>query len=323
MPDVELRTAEDADRPGILELLGDASLRWGADGASAALFAWKHDESPFGRSPAWVATVSGRLAGFRTFSRWEFLRDGRPVRAVRAVDTATHPDFQGRGIFSRLTLHALEEMRADGVDFVFNTPNANSLPGYLKMGWQAVGRLPVVARPRSLLRLPRLALARTAADKWSLPSDAGLPAAEALADEDAVDQLLAGPPGAGVRTRRTPAFLRWRYGFPPLHYRAVTAGRSVADGIAVFRVRPRGRATEAAIVDVLVPGGDRRTEARLVRDAVRVSGADYGIRLGRPALDGSLPVPGSGPTLVWRAVNDTVRPALDEWRLVLGDVELF
>ena len=69
------------------------------------------------------------------------------LRAVRAVDTATDPDYQGRGLFTRLTLQAIDELRAEGVDFVFNTPNDQSRPGYLKMGWQVVGTLPTHVRP--------------------------------------------------------------------------------------------------------------------------------------------------------------------------------
>ena len=72
------------------------------------------------------------------------------MRAVRAVDTATHPDFRGQGVFSALTLGALEELRSDGVAFVFNTPNERSRPGYLKMGWQPVGQVRVLARTRSV-----------------------------------------------------------------------------------------------------------------------------------------------------------------------------
>src|SRR5687767_6957749 len=114
----------------LMELLA-ASLRWVPDELFGRFFAWKHEQGPFGASPAWVALDGERLAGFRTFLRWEFNHpDGRIRRGVRAVDTATHPDYQGRGIFRDLTLQALDHLRADGVDFVFNTPNAQSLPGY-------------------------------------------------------------------------------------------------------------------------------------------------------------------------------------------------
>ena len=75
-----------------------------------------------------VAEADGRIVGLRAFMRWEFAAGDRRFRAVRAVDTATHPDYQGQGIFSRLTLEALDALR-DQADFVFNTPNEKSLPG--------------------------------------------------------------------------------------------------------------------------------------------------------------------------------------------------
>jgi len=80
------------------------------------------------------------------FLRWMFLRpEGGVATAVRAVDTATLPAAQGRGVFTRLTTTAVDELREQGVDFVFNTPNDRSRPGYLKMGWQVVGRVPGAA----------------------------------------------------------------------------------------------------------------------------------------------------------------------------------
>ncbi len=45
----------------------------------------------------------------------------------------------------------------DGVDVVFNTPNDQSRPGYLKMGWSEVGRVPVAVRLRSALSARRVA----------------------------------------------------------------------------------------------------------------------------------------------------------------------
>ena len=134
-PGIEIRPATPEDRPAILALL-TKSLGWHDDPRYQALFEWKHDENPFGPSPMWVACDGDRVVALRVFMRWQFRRGDEILRAVRAVDTATDPDYQGKGLFTALTLHGLDELRADGVDFVFNTPNAQSLPGYLKMGWQ-------------------------------------------------------------------------------------------------------------------------------------------------------------------------------------------
>ena len=325
---LDVRQATDDDLPAVLELL-QASLGWVPDDAYARFFAWKHHESPFGRSPAWVAVdpdAEGRIVGFRTFSRWEFDRGADTVTAVRAVDTATHPDYQGRGIFSLLTRQALDELAAEKVGFVFNTPNDRSRPGYLKMGWQLVERLPVAATPRSPLSLVRLARARTPADKWSAPTDAGVPVADVLADAAGVEALLAAsrPDDGRLRTRRTPDYLAWRYGFPPLHYRAVVAPGGVKEGLVVFRLRRRGAALEAAVCEQIAPVGDDRTAPRLVRALLRDTGADHAVQIGRarPAT-GLLPVPGQGPTLVWRDVTETTMPPADRWALALGDIELF
>ncbi len=322
--DLQIREYRDTDEPAVLALL-QASLGWVPDAQYGRFFAWKHAQNPFGRSPAWVAVDGERIAGFRIFLRWEFERAGRISRAVRAVDTATHPDYQGQGIFSRLTLHAIEALRADGVAFVFNTPNDQSRPGYLKMGWQPVARLPVLFRPRSVGSLLAVARARVPAEKWSLPTDAGVPAIEALGDREGVADLLRQTAADdGLRTRRTPEFMAWRYGFEPLAYRVMLTGDRLTDGIVVFRLRRRGAAVEAAVCDVIVPDEQVPVSALLGR-LLRESGADYAVRIGgrHVARAGSYPLPGQGPTLVWRNVSDTVMAHADEWRLVLGDVELF
>jgi len=167
---------------------------------------WKHLENPFGVSPMWIALADDRVVGFRTFLRWQFVTPtGEIVHAVRAVDTATDPDHQGQGIFTRLTLDGLAELPDEGVALVFNTPNEKSLPGYLKMGWRELGRLPVVVQPTSL-RFPRVIVtARRSAGRWPLPATAGEDPGDALADDGALEALLASqPPPRGLATPPQP-----------------------------------------------------------------------------------------------------------------------
>lgn len=306
MTGFDVRPVTPEDAPEVLDLLS-ASLGWIPDAQYAAFFDWKHRQSPFGESPAWVATVDGEVVGFRTFMRWEFVHDGAIVRAVRAVDTATHPDHRGRGIFAALTEHAVDALRRDGVAFVFNTPNDQSRPGYLKMGWQVVGRLPVAVRPRDLRTLPRLLRSRTAADKWSTPTTVGEP----------VGTITVAPSpttSKALHTNRTTTYLRWRYGFAPLAYRVLT--RTDADsGAVVFRLRRRGPALEAAVCDELAPS------PALVAEMLGATQADYAIRVGTGTAR-MLRLPGLGPILTCRPL---AMPALERerWDLHLGDVELF
>lgn len=318
--DIDYRRAVVADEPAVLGLLR-RSMGWGDDPRFDALYRWKHGDNPFGPSPAWVAAHRDRIVGFRTFMRWELERHGAVIRAVRAVDTATDPDFRGRGIFQALTMLAVEELTAEGVALVFNTPNAASRPGYLAMGWREVGRLPVLVRLRSPRSVAAVVRARVPAAHWSEPTECGRPAGEALAE---LPTAAGGGPGdvARFRTRRRPDVLAWRYGFAPLRYRALSSPGG-EPGTVVFRLRRRGPATELAVLDRF--GADDRTFDRLVRDALVATGADYALRLHTPGWRRGrwLPLPGTGPTLVSRPLAGVTSHELDDWKLVLGDVELF
>ncbi len=77
--------------------------------------------------------------------------------------------------------------------------------------------------------------------------------------------------------------------------------------------------------DALLPDASRAGLAGVLRRVVRESGADYAVRIGgaNQPRAGFFPLPAQGPTLVWRAVADSVMPAAAQWQLGLGDVELF
>src|SRR5690606_12269595 len=111
---IELRPATIHDQPAVHQLLAGAMAFDPADERFEWLRAWKHLKNPFGSSPAWVATEGDEIIGYRAFMRWRFVGRGRTWDTVRAVDTATHPAHQGKGVFRSLTLHALDHLRADG-----------------------------------------------------------------------------------------------------------------------------------------------------------------------------------------------------------------
>lgn len=274
----------------------------------------------------WVAVAGDRVVAFRTFMRWCFTSaDGALVPAARAVDTATDPDYRGRGLFSRLTLGALTDLRADGAHFVFNTPNDQSRPGYLKMGWTVVARIPVAVMPTHLRSILAMRRSRVPASTTSIATRAGSDPATALADGASVEALLATqPPAAGLATPRTCDFMRWRYGFEPLRYRMTLLGSSPADGFAVFRLRRRGAAVEAVLCDVLAPGADPRAERELVRAVARTAVADYVLRVDRRLVSPGplVRIPRVGPLLTIRSLDASPPPLPSSWSITAGDIEL-
>lgn len=317
---LEIRRANVTDDPQVLDLMR-STHGWRAEDPDEALFHWKHRENPFGESPAWVALDGEQIVGYRTFLRWEFLDDeDRVVTAVRAVDTATVEAYQGRGIFRALTLQAVAELTLEGVGIVFNTPNDQSRPGYLKMGWSTAGRLPIGALPSGMGGLRRMARARVPAERWSEPCEVGLDARELTSDPSLAPSLLRYAPAGGFRTNRTPEYLAWRTSLEPLHYRLYAATPGFVDGGGViFRLRRRGEALEAAIVEQFVP--NQRTRLALISRVLRETGADYAVGLRPRRGIGLVPLPGQGPLLTTRPLAST--PATKGWHLTLADVELF
>jgi glycosyltransferase involved in cell wall biosynthesis/predicted N-acetyltransferase YhbS len=315
---IDIRPATDDDRPAILALL-TKSLGWQDDPRYAALFEWKHDQNPFGPSPMWVALDGDRVVGLRVFMRWQFRRGGEILRAVRAVDTATDPDYQGRGLFTALTMHGLDALREDGTDFVFNTPNAQSLPGYLKMGWQEVGKVPAAFRVRGPRSLATTVRARVPAELWSLPLDVGVPFVDWL--NDAAFDLGETPSTNAPRslvTDRSREFSTWRYASPLLGYRAVPS----ECGTLVVRGRQRGGARELVLADT-VGLADDRADASAAR-ALSMSDVNHLIRCGHSNVrHGFVPLPGGGPILTFRSLNLDAMPPISNWQLTIGDVELF
>lgn len=322
---IDYRPPQPEDRAAIIGLLAASLGRDDDDPRFEALYAWKHEENPFGLSLKVVAVDGRRVVGFRGLMRWQWQQGDRIIEAARAVDTATHPDYQGRGIFTRLTLQAIEQLRAAGAGFIFNTPNSQSLPGYLKMGWQLVGRVPISVRPLSPRGALRMTRARMPAERWSEPCTAGDPAARILDDVGSVSGLLASQPLplSGISTVRSPRYLMWRYGSELLGYRALVANGAVANGVVVFRVRRRGAAREVVLDELLVPGGEPRRARAMHKLLARAVEADYILGVAARPRHGYLPLPRQGPILTWRTVADGPMPTLAEWNLTMGDIELF
>lgn len=328
--DWEIRHGRDEDVDDVVELLRTC-LGEGGVPRTPEFWRWKHQGSPFGPSPVLVAAAGGRIVAVRAFLRWVWHESEREVRAVRAVDTATHPDWQGRGIFSRLTRQLADQMSEEGVAFVFNTPNRKSGGGYRKMGWKAAGRLPVSVR---LLRLPGV-MPAVREDAVLPPVSDFLERPETGAFLAAVDRRRGHDPR--LRTAATATYLRWRYAEAPgLDYRASWAGTGATAGAIVLRMRQRRGRLEASISEILVAGaGGTDTAAGLLRDLRQSSRAVYALAIASPETDesdalrraGFLRLPASGPRLVARPLSPAERAGapfrLAGVRLAAGSFELF
>jgi len=122
-----------------------------------------------------------------------------------------------------------------------------------------------------------------------------------------------------LATNITPEFVRWRYGLPALGYGVLDAGDG---GGLVVRRRSRGPATELVMSGLL--GVDTVAADVIAGRALRSSGSNHALRIGgSDMVHGFVPLPGGGPVMTWRALQSKAMPPLPNWRITMGDVELF
>ena len=120
-----IRQVKQEDTNSIIVLL-QASLGESLLKKSAEIWNFKHVINPFGESTVLLAEEYSQILGVRAFMTWRWQMGTQVWNAYRAVDTATHPNHQGKGIFKKLTLQALEVVKQKGDCFIFNTPNNQS-----------------------------------------------------------------------------------------------------------------------------------------------------------------------------------------------------
>jgi GNAT superfamily N-acetyltransferase len=109
---------------------------------TAEAIAWRYRDNPSGTVVGTDAWDGARLAAHYVTCPTEALVEGRPVKGLLSLNTATDPDYQGQGLFTKLAEATYQSGRAAGYQFVIGVANANSTPGFLRrLAFQHVARL--------------------------------------------------------------------------------------------------------------------------------------------------------------------------------------
>jgi GNAT superfamily N-acetyltransferase len=335
---LRIRPYSDVDERGVLDLLGEAFGTWPhvlSQATPTEVFRWKHLENPFGRSVMLIAEADGAPVGFAAWLRWRMRAGERTYEALRAVDVAVHPAFQRRGVFAALLGEATRQFPPEAA-FTLSSPNRLSRAGALGIGARKVRVIPLFVRVptpmRSAIRWFGAGHPRVAAGDFE-PVGQAESAHSALRDRADVAALLSQltPPAGRLHTVASLEYLRWRYGDVG-GYRAV---RELHDGrltgLAVFRVRVRGRARVTNVCELLVREGDHRSARRLLRRVAAATAVDFvvclfphGSTARRAAVHGGFIRAPFGLLPTVRRLKDGVVPdpvAHEAWALTLGDFD--
>ncbi len=314
--------ASSSDIPEIITVL-KSSLGEGLLPKSAEYFIWKHIENPFGASKILLAKENGEIIGVRAFMYWNWVCGEDNIKTVRAVDTATLPTHQGKGIFKKLTLLAVDECTKEGTEFVFNSPNKISIIGYLKMGWYENGKMPIYINAGSLL--PRI-FSEKSVEK--LLSIYGMKSAlEQLDTNWKVQNSI-----THFHTGINKAFLKWRYQDCPV----ADYGAVIVPGVfgIVFRLKKVNKFIELRICELWTEKNDGEKQAKqaykkLIRN-IRPAVVSCGISpLFQHKKNNPLGFFGpfkKGPTITLKTLASQQLDSFNhfkKWNPSMGSIELF
>jgi GNAT superfamily N-acetyltransferase len=247
---------------------------YGAAATPVPIFDWWHFGCPEAASGFQVAEINGRVVGVQPMEFFSYERSGCQFIGAMLTGVVVHPEFRGRGLFSRLIEACEKEAWHCGADFVTTMPNDRSRPGFLKLGYREPGRRQLLILPLNVSKLARRAVgwAPLAALLW-----AGLTPAlcgtrrwlrtratemEILdhAPED-LDQVSAadGQLFPGLRLARTRAWWDWRYAASPRPYQMLRLckARGGTAGLVTTTLEQRRGLDVGYIVDWLACDASR------------------------------------------------------------------
>lgn len=307
---MQIREATELDIPAILEVL-KATLGETSSKKTAEIWRYKHIDNPFGESLVLVAEEDNKIIGVRAFMRWKWQKADKAFMAYRAVDTATHPEHQGKGIFKKLTLKALKLGEKRNDHFVFNTPNEQSKPGYLKMGWKEVGKIKVSLKPFFYFNFKKIEY------KHSI-KEGGL-------DEAVFKNLYTKQQDEGkIFTPKTADYLDWRFKNCKLQEYMIYEDSGVF--VAAY-LKKRGRINELRVSEVIALTAINKKKAnKKIKSFARRVGAQ--IITAAPGVLARSITGEFGPVLTHKNLSLNLPKQncfedINSWAYTLGDLELF
>lgn len=313
---MEIREAKEKDIPEIVSVL-KASLGEKDLLLSEEIWNFKHTDNPYGKSLVLIAVENAEIIGVRAFMKWELCRGEKKYYCYRAVDTATHPKHQGKGVFKKLTLKALELAKKNNDHFVFNFPNEQSRPGYLKMGWEQADKLEVAIKP-------------SLSSFWKFKKSPLEYDVEYNTSPNEIDELCKKwneklRDSKGLYTKKSFEYLKWRYEKNPLlKYEVLATNDYYLSG----SIKNHKGVKELRITECIYMNPE---SFKKIKKSIKEWASKFGVQFisFSPRLMNLSSYKGQlGPILTVKDLNLNTREKeeflqLKNWEYSLGDLELF
>lgn len=141
---MEIKPYQNGDEEEILKLFEKAFNRK----MTASFWQWRYNQNPFCSHKMIYCMYDGdNMVGHYAVSPVHMKINGQQTLNALSMTTMTHPDYNGKGIFSTLASKLYADIHSTyGVEAVYGFPNLNSHYGFIKkLGWHDISEVPVLS----------------------------------------------------------------------------------------------------------------------------------------------------------------------------------
>jgi len=100
---------------------------------------WKYELNPNGffgeEGDIWVAEADNKIVGYYAIMPETIKFYSKVITVAQSVDTAVHPDYRRRGIFTSLANKVYADAK-NRYDFIYGFPSEMAYKGFIKLGWK-------------------------------------------------------------------------------------------------------------------------------------------------------------------------------------------
>jgi GNAT superfamily N-acetyltransferase len=284
-PDLTIRSYREGDEAGVFQLQQAVYPQSKYDRDKwLRRWRWLYRDNPAGNAVIYLAEAGGRIVGQYAVVPVRMKIGGERAVSAISLDTMTHPDYRGRGIFQELSRRVFDDAGQRGIDTIYGMPN--KMTSWHRKYWLEVGAQRLLIRPlnirniltryinnRFLLKASTSSLrvmGRLFYNAGRAPEVAGLTVTRASSFDERINDLWERASNDyGIMVIRDKEYLNWRYvDLPDVDYEVYVAekeGRVL--GYTVLKCEERQGLLFGRIHDLFVPSGQEPVVRSLVLKA--------------------------------------------------------
>jgi len=119
---------------------------------------WQYLKNPYGLPFLFTSkdTLTDQLAGQYLVIPLEYQISGEKLAGSLSLNTLTHPDHQGKGLFTKMAKATYADCEASNNNFTIGFPNPLSYPGFVKkLNFSHLGDIPLLIKPLKPINILR------------------------------------------------------------------------------------------------------------------------------------------------------------------------